>query len=507
MTDVEKRHWADRVAREAAEKSSKHLISTGITPSGDIHIGNMREILTGDAIFRALSDRGVECRFNYIADNFDPLRRVYPFLDAAVFEPCVGKPLCRIPCPCGEHTNYSEHFLLPFIEALERLGVQVEVIRAEDEYRNGAFDDVAITALEQQATIKKIMEEETGKEVEDSWSPFNVVCTDCGKMTTTTVTGFDADGKTVSYTCECGTEGTLPIAGNGKLTWRVDWPARWKVFGVTIEPFGKDHASRGGSYDTGSRIARDVYGIEPPHPVPYEWISLRGKGDMSSSKGNVITISQVLDVVPADVLRYFIFRSVPNKSLTFQPGLPLLSLVDEYDAAANNEDTQRAVELSRTGDEAPLGVPYRHIVSLIQTTSGDIDKILEILKRNGIEIEDRNRLEERVACGTRWLDTFAPPEAKFELQDSLPERAKEFSDEQKRLLAALAERLQPGMNADEIHNLVYDIKEELGMAPGDVFKAIYVSLLAKDRGPRAGWFLSSLDMGFLKQRLAEAAGT
>jgi lysyl-tRNA synthetase class 1 len=492
------------IADQAAQKGRQHLVSTGITPSGDIHIGNMREILTGDAIFRALSERGVQCSFNYIADNIDPLRRVYPFLDPAVFEQHVGKPLCDIPCPCGDHASYAEHFLAPFIEALDRLGVRVEVVRANEMYRRGEFDEVMITALTHQADIEEILQQETGKEVADDWSPFNVICTDCSRMTETTVTGFDPDARTVSYTCPCGASGTVPIAGNGKLTWRVDWPARWKVFGVTIEPFGKDHASRGGSYDTGSRIAREVFGIEPPLPVPYEWISLRGKGDMSSSKGNVITISEVLDVVPAEVLRYFVFRSNPTKSLGFDPGLPLLNLFDEYAAAAAKGDN-RAVELSQIRAERLLGIPYRHIVSLNQTTGGNIDRIAAILERNGVEVSNKERLQQLVTYASRWLETFAPEEVKFQIQDSLPEQAGELSDEQKRVLALLADRLQHGMNADQIHNLIYEIKEELGIAPGAVFKAIYVSLLGKDRGPRAGWFLSSLDIDFLKTRFAEAS--
>jgi lysyl-tRNA synthetase class 1 len=504
MSSAEKTYWADRIADQAAQKGGQHLVSTGITPSGDIHIGNMREILTGDAIFRALSERGVECRFNYIADNSDPLRRVYPFLDKAIFEQHVGKPLCDIPCPCGDHGDYAEHFLAPFIQALDRLGVQVDVVRADEAYRRGDFDDVVITALTHQSEIETILQEETGKEVADDWSPFNVICTDCGRMTDTTVTGFDPDAKTVSYKCRCGGAGTVPIAGNGKLTWRVDWPARWRVFGVTIEPFGKDHASKGGSYDTGSRIAREVYGIEPPLPIPYEWISLRGKGDMSSSKGNVITISEVLDVVPAEVLRYFIFKSSPTKSLGFEPGLPLLNLFDEY-AAAAEKGGNRAVDLAKVGADRPLGIPYRHIVSLIQTTGGNIDRIAEILERNGVEVNDMEKLQQLVDYASRWLETFAPEEVKFQIQDSLPVRAGELSDEQKRFLALLAEQLQHGMNADQIHSLIYAIKEEHGMAPGAVFKAIYVSLLGKDRGPRAGWFLSSLDMNFLKKRFAQAA--
>jgi lysyl-tRNA synthetase class 1 len=504
MSVAEKEHWADVVADEAALKGRKHLISTGISPSGHIHIGNMREILTGDAVFRALSERGVECRFNYIADNLDPLRRVYPFLDPALFEQHVGKPLCRIPCPCGDHPNYAEHFLAPFIEALDQLGVAVEVVRADEEYERGAFDDVAVTTLTRHADIARIIEQETGKKVAESWSAFSVICGDCGRMTTTTVTEFDADHKTVSYTCRCGSAETVPIAGNGKLTWRVDWPARWKVFGVTIEPFGKDHASKGGSYDTGIRIAKQVFGIEPPIPVSYEWISLRGRGDMSSSKGNVVAIAEMLEVVPAEVLRYYIFKSSPTKSLAFETGLPLLNLVDEYDMVAS-KGASRAVELSRIGDRGPLGIPYRHIVSLIQTTSGNIDKIIEILKRNGVEVANRAQLEERVRCALRWLDKFAPEEIKVKLQEQLPDRARELSDQQKRVLAALSDRLQDGMNADQIHNLIYSVKEEFGMVPGAVFEAIYVSLLGKEQGPRAGWFLSSLDVEFVKRRFAEAS--
>ncbi len=33
---------------------------------------------------------------------------------------------------------------------------------------------------------------------------------------------------------------------------------------MTLEPFGKDHATRGGSYDTGVRIVREIFDAEPP---------------------------------------------------------------------------------------------------------------------------------------------------------------------------------------------------------------------------------------------------
>ena len=70
--------------------------------------------MTADAVYRALKERTDEVGFNYVADNFDPLRKVYPFLDPAVYADRIGEPLSELPAPNGEDGSYSEHFLRPF---------------------------------------------------------------------------------------------------------------------------------------------------------------------------------------------------------------------------------------------------------------------------------------------------------------------------------------------------------------------------------------------------------
>jgi lysyl-tRNA synthetase class 1 len=280
-------HWADeivdRIISERGGPGAKQRISTGISPSGQIHIGNLREVVTADAIYRVLVERGCDVEFHYVADNYDPLRHVYPFLDAAVYAPLVGKPLSEIPCPCGRHGSYSDHFLDPFLRTLEELHIRVTVYRADQFYKAGRMNRVVVAALERRDTIARILREMTGRQVEPDWSPFNPICEACEKITTAKLTGFSAPNETIDYACSCGRAGTRAIAGGGKLTWRIDWPARWRMFGVTVEPFGKDHATKGGSYDTGAAICREVFEAEPPFPITYEWISLKGKGDMSSS--------------------------------------------------------------------------------------------------------------------------------------------------------------------------------------------------------------------------------
>jgi lysyl-tRNA synthetase class 1 len=226
---------------------------------------------------------------------------------------------------------------------------------------------------------------------------------------------------------------------------------------------------------------------------------------MSSSKGNVLSIHAMLEVVPPEVLRYLILRAPPQRSIKLDPGLPLLQLIDEYDdAEAKNRDS-RALELAAISGIKPVGVPYRHMVTVVQTAQGDVDTWMEILRRNGYQVDHTEELCQRAAYAQRWLETFAPEELRFRIQTQLPPAAGELTVEQKQALQLLGERLQLGMTGEQIHQLIYALKDELGAKPDLLFKAIYLALLGKTQGPRAGWFLSTLDSTFVKQRFAEAA--
>lgn len=500
-------HWADRAAAEIAAGDRAPVISTGISPSGEIHIGNMREVLTADAVFRALRERGSAARFNYVADNFDPLRHVYPFLDPELYTPMVGRPLSEIPCPCGLHDSYSEHFLQPFLEALGRLQVEVSVERADRMYKSGRMTPFIVKALEGRDRIAAILEELTGKRVAAEWSPFNVLCPACARITHAQVTGFSRAEESVSYRCKCGSEGDVPMAGGGKLVWRIDWPARWAMLGVTVEPFGKDHATRGGSYDTGIRLAREIFGVEPPFPIAYEWIRLKGQGDMSSSRGNVLSIGRMLEVVPPEVLRYLVIRERPARTINFDPGLPLLQLVDEMDDCESARRDPRAVELSQAGSFVAVGVPFKHLIVVAQSARFDIDRAVEILRRTGYPDVRREAVAGRIEYARRWLDSFAPEELRFEVRDSAPLEAAALSSAQRRFLGRLARQLDASMDGAAIHAMVYELAGEFGESkPAELFQAIYLSLLGKERGPRAGAFLSVLGVDFVARRFSEVAG-
>ena len=100
-------HWSDVAAKRLAERGEKHIISTGITPSGEFHIGHLREILTGDMLTKAALKAGLDVEFVFIVDSADPLRKVYSFLTDD-YEAYIGHQLKQIPPP----VSYT-HLTLP----------------------------------------------------------------------------------------------------------------------------------------------------------------------------------------------------------------------------------------------------------------------------------------------------------------------------------------------------------------------------------------------------------
>ena len=290
------------------------------------------------------------------------------------------------------------------------------------------------------------------------------------------------------------------------MVWRIDWPARWKMLGVTVEPFGKDHATRGGSYDTGARIIREIFDGEPPFPIPYEWIRLKGQGDMSSSRGNVLSIHRMLEVVPPEVLRYLVIRERPQRTINFSPGMPLLRLVDEVDDATAEGRDERALALSVAGGFRPVGVPFKHLIVVAQVAGFEASRVVEILERTGYPDVDLQAVADRAGYARRWLESFAPEELRFEVAPALPDVARELDEEQRRFLGRLGGQLEDGMDGDAVHTLIYGLAGESEAKPAQLFQAVYLALLGKARGPRAGWFISLLGPAFCGERFHEASG-
>jgi lysyl-tRNA synthetase class 1 len=359
-------------------------------------------------------------------------------------------------------------------------------------------------------------------------------------ITKTKVTGFNPEAKTVDYTCACGHSGTVPVAGGGKLTWRVEWPARWAVLGVTIEPFGKNLALKGGFYDAGKRIVKEIYGRKVPYlvvcdqikPGKHGIVNLPTKG-ISSSAEAAVQVSDLLAVMPPEFLRYLIIRTKPQKQIHFDPGQIFLTLTDEYErlrAQFRGKDPllgvleRRIYELSRLTGICKSEIPFKQMATIYQVARGDFNQIEKIIRRSGFSTENEKCMKELADNVSRWLELYAPPFAKFNVKETVPVQAATLSELQKAFLSAFAAltKAREEISAKEYHMLIYSAKEEGSklnrmiaemlntqvapqIDPGDIFKAIYISILGQKSGPRAGWFLSSFKKEFLVKRFEEAS--
>lgn len=524
--------WADRIAQKIAPEPvrlwrtvrGKHQhIDDMYTPSGFAHVGSLRGPILHDVIYRVLSEKDKKTIFTYVFNDFDPIDGLPPEFEKD-FSCYLGFPLRLAPSPDGSSESFADYFASDFKKVLEKLGVKAKHFSSWDMYHEGKFNEVIKIALDNAEKIQEVYQKVAGsRKKETGWYPFQVVCPECKKIGTTKVTGWD--GKKVRFTCEkelvtwatgCGSKGEIsPFAGNGKLPWKVDWAAHWKVMGVTFEGAGKDHASRGGSYDIAFALCEEVFHYKKPFYFPYEFFLFGGK-KMSSSKGIGLTARDLTSILPAEIARFLIVRVHPRKTIEFAPeGFTIPNLFDEFDRLADvfwegtDSDLKRIFKLSQINDwyKKKIFLPrFRDVANYIQMPSINIENKYTEIKGEKLSIIERNILYQRVKYAKIWLKEYAPEAAKFTVSKIVPQQAEKLSDKQKAYLIRLADIISGQESADDLQNKLYNQAKDLGILPGEAFQAIYIALIGKTYGPKAAWFVLSLDTDFVKKRFKEVKG-
>jgi lysyl-tRNA synthetase class 1 len=298
----------------------------------------------------------------------------------------------------------------------------------------------------------------------------------------------------------------------------VEWAAKFSVMNVNMEGGGKDHSTRGGSREIADAISREIFKREPPLNIPYEFFLVGGK-KMSSSKGAGSSSREVADLLPPELLRFLLIQKEPQRVIDFIPdGDTIPVLYDTYDKFAenyfsgNDDDFAKVFRLAhlsknRTSIKKTVMPRFSQVAYLVQMPHVDIVKEIEKLVEKTLNKDDLAELDSRIKYANIWLQTWAPEDYKFEIQQKVPEAVKAFSPEQKNALGKVLEYVQSISTIDgqTFHTKLHEIKTELNMPAGDFFSAIYLSILGKKNGPKAGWFLSVLPKNFLEKRLQEAS--
>ncbi|MFC4468974.1 lysine--tRNA ligase [Streptomyces xiangluensis] len=521
--------WVSRYADEVIEESERRapgkpvVVASGLSPSGPIHLGNLREVMTPHLVADEIRRRGHEVRHLISWDDYDRYRKV-PNGVAGIDESWaehIGRPLTSVPAPKGSpHPNWAEHFKSAMTEALAELGVEFDGISQTEQYTSGVYREQILHAMRHRADIDAILDqyrtkktpdgqqknknkqqqkpvdeaeleaaEGSGAAAEDDgtgsagYFPYKPYCGGCNKDLTT-VTAYDDDTTELTYTCtECGYSETVRLSefNRGKLVWKVDWPMRWAYEGVVFEPSGVDHSSPGSSFQVGGQIVGSIFGGKQPIGPMYAFVGISGMAKMSSSRGGVPTPGDALKIMEPQLLRWLYARRRPNQSFKIAFDQEIQRLYDEWDklnakvgdstalpadiAAHSRAVGTAAGELPKT----PRPMPYRTLASVADITAGHEDQALRILS----DLDPTNPLASldevrpRYDKAEAWINTQVPAEQRtvvrhepdVELLKSLDDRARES-------LRLLMEGLDSNWSLDGLTHLVYGVpKVQAGFAP------------------------------------------
>lgn len=533
MNDQQPTDWVTRAADEAIRHAGEGKLVTcasGISPSGPIHLGNLREFLTVHFVADEIARRGVPVRHLQSWDDYDRFRKV-PFGVDESWNEHIGRPLSAVPDPWECHQSWAEHFKEPLRLALAELGCTMVEINQTEMYKSGAYRDQILEAVERRGEIDAIMgkfrtkkvdpgsaDEDEDEEAGNDWDelsrfPFKPYCRACNRDLVTLLS-YDDESTDLAYRCEaCGFEGVtnLRTQNEGKLVWKVDWPMRWAYEKVNFEPAGADHSSPGSSFTVGHLLVEQIWNYPRPSWFGYSFVGFAGMAKMSSSKGGVPTATDALSVMEAPILRWLYVRRQPKQSFNIDFGQEILRLYDEWDAlgrkAADPAKRDAAVlAFERASGTAAAGTlptpavlaPFRLLASVADVTAGSAEQISRIVGSAGFPHDSMADLEPRLRRAMTWMSDFVDDEERTTVRESADaDRLAGLSEREAGWTALLLEHLDEAADLDAVTSLVYGVpKLALGLtldaAPTDEVKAdqkqfftlLYNLLVDADRGPR-----------------------
>lgn len=515
------KHWADRTAEALINKYKDikvFVLAGGISPSGTIHIGNFRDIITPEIVGRALKDNGKNVRLIFSWDDYDRFRKVPSNVDSK-FEKYLGLPYSKVPDPFGCHKSYAEHFEKEFEEHLPTLGINPEFLYQTKLYESGIYNKSIVEAMNKRKKIAEILfsfkSQEVTQEAIDNYYPLNVYCEECNKDDGTKIIKYEKN--VVTYECTCGYLNEVNILKKciGKLSWKVDWAMRWRHENVCYEPGGRDHASAGGSYQVSSKIAREVFNIEPPIFQGYDFIGIRGlTTKMSGSTGINVSPKKLLEIYEPSLLRWLFVRTSPSKSFNFCFDTEIIRQYDEFDEQKKkflkgelNEEKKRELEFSKVNNEEYRGddIPFRQIANFGEITQGNIKEIKRILADLNLSYNEESIIR-RLKLSHNWIHTYAKNLIINLRSTPNKEYFEKLSDEEKQQVIRFFYEFEKHWNLEDMTTFVYAIPrddnllmEENKVRQRNFFRNIYQLLIDKDTGPRLPTLIMAIGKSKVKK--------
>ena len=529
-------HWADQIAEQILHQKppkKRYVFASGITPSGTVHVGNFREIITVDLVRRAMQDKGHAADFLFFWDDYDVFRKVPQNLPhPQKMKAFLGLPLTKVPDPWEKKSSYAEHHIDQLESSLMDVGITPTFIYQSQEYQQGRYTQRIKQALSLRHTIQKLLNQHRTSPLQDDWYPVTVYCETC-HYAETTITDHD-EKYTLTYYCsrchpKTNEKRTIDfrLYKNIKLLWRVDWPMRWADWNVDFEPGGKDHSSDGGSFDTASKLVKAIYRTDPPVYRMYDFILIKGQGGkMSSSQGNVMSLADALKVYEPVILRHLFASYRPNVEFSIAMDTDVINNYESFDRmeriAYDPPPDMNAITLSKikrtytlslinkTDKNIPYQASFRHLGNILQIHDFDYDAVTKAYEKNFKNPHDRVRFQERLQRGQHWIKHHAPHEFRFQVRTKKVPMKELFSmvsvpdpEPYKNALIFLRHQIksmQPESLPEKIlQACLYSAIERFDLNAKTLYAILYVLLIGRTQGPRLASFMFLLG----KKRILE----
>lgn len=503
--------WLDKVAFKLIEREKKIKDSvkcvraeSGLGASGFPHLGSFADAARAYGVKLAVEDAGYASEYIAFSDDKDGLRRVPAGLPEGLKD-YLGCPVTGIPDPFKCHGSFGEHMSSLLLDALESCGIEYQFMSANEAYQKGIFNEEIKKILDNADRVGEIIKRELSQEKYIGSLPYFPICESCGRIYTTNANKWISEEGRVLYRCEgtvikgykvkgCGHEGEVDYrTGRGKLSWKVEFAARWSALDVSFEAYGKDIAD---SVRVNDAIMKEVLGKHPPYHVRYEMFLDKSGRKISKSTGNVFTPQVWLRYgSPGSLLLLMFKRIVGTRELSVDDIPKYMSeldwLEDIYFGSKKVDDEKELAKLKglyeychllKTPAQPSTHIPYNTLINLASVAPKGTEKkfITDKLKRYGYKVD--KTVSKRIEYTVNWVEDF--------ISGKVSEV--KLNPEEEKAVKYLVQELKSCRDEDEIQNAVFTAAKSNGIPIKRFFKILYRILLGRDSGPKLGPYIISL---------------
>lgn len=502
--------WYDKAAYELIEREKKlgrslELIRTesGLGASGFPHIGSLGDALRNYAVALGCRIQGYNAELIAFSDDKDGLRKVPAGLPNEM-EKWLGYSVSTIPDPIGDcHTSFGEHMTSQLLNALDISGADYRFMSGTKCYQEGIFNNEILTIMNNHIKVGKIIEEEIGQEKYTEVLPYFVVCENCGRIYTTHAIEYHSKTHTIEYECKgmevrgnwlegCGYKGEVDVlSGKGKLSWKVEFAARWRALDIRFEAYGKDIAD---SVRVNDRICKEILDWDPPMHVQYEMFLDRGGKKISKSAGNVFTPQVWYKYGSPQSLNLLIFkRFIGTKSGSVEDIPAHMDELDDLEdlyfgkSKMNNEMEKNQLcglyeycWMLKTPKFPSVHVPYNLLIKLARVApkGSEFEFLKEKLREYGY-LQTQYGLEQKLNYAISFIQDFPEEETIISINEN-----------ELKIIEQVINELEKTNNPELYQNVVFNVAKKMNLKPRDIFPLIYKILIGKNQGPRLGPYIA-----------------